>query len=194
MPGRRRNLEIKAIDPDPQATLRAALELGADDEGWLHQRDTYFHAVQGRLKLREAPPEPAELIAYARAELAGPKVSLYRVVQVADHDALIEALSESLGVKVVVEKARRLLRWRNVRIHLDRVEGLGDFVELEAVAASPGGLEVERDRVEELRTTLGIADEHLVAHGYADLLAQRGPGRSARLVRPGRERRGARTK
>src|SRR5436190_13112044 len=104
MPGRRRNLEIKAIDPDPHATLRAALELGAEDAGWLHQRDTYFHAVQGRLKLREAPPEPAEL---------------------------------------------------------------------EAVAASPGGLEVERDRVEELRAALGIADEHLVAHGYADLLTRR---------------------
>ena len=174
MPGRRRNLEIKAVDPDPQATLRAALELGADDAGWLHQRDTYFHAVQGRLKLREAPPEPAELIAYARAELAGPKVSLYRVVPVADHQALIEALSESLGVKVVVEKARRLLRWRNVRIHLDRVDGLGDFVELEAVAASPGGLEVERDRVEELRAVLGITDDQLVAHGYADLFARHG--------------------
>lgn len=172
MPGRRRNLEIKAIDPDPPETLRAALALGAGDEGWLHQRDTYFHAVQGRLKLREAPPEPAELIAYARAELAGPKVSLYRVVQVADHAALTDALRDSLGVKVVVEKTRRVLRWRNVRIHLDRVEGLGDFVELEAVAASPGGLEVERDRVEELRATLGIADEHLVAHGYADLLTR----------------------
>lgn len=71
MPGRRRNREIKAVDLDPQATLRAALEFGADDEGWLHQRDTYFHAVQGRLKLREAPHEPAELIAYARVELAG---------------------------------------------------------------------------------------------------------------------------
>ena len=182
MPGRRRNLEIKAVDPDPQATLRAALELGADDAGWLHQRDTYFHAVQGRLKLREAPPEPAELIAYARAELAGPKVSLYRVVPVADHHALIEALSESLGVKVVVEKARRLLRWRNVRIHLDHVEGLGDFVELEAVAASPGGLEVERDRVEELRAALGIADAQLVAHGYADLLARHRAGRTLRPV------------
>ena len=174
MSGRRRNLEIKAIDPDPAATLRAALELGAQDEGRLHQRDTYFHAVQGRLKLREAPPEPAKLISYARAELAGPKVSLYRVVQVADHAALGEALSESLGVQVVVEKARRRLRWRNVRIHLDHVEGLGDFVELEAVAASPGGLEVERDRVEDLRATLRIADERLVAHGYADLLVRRG--------------------
>ena len=174
MPGRRRNLEIKAIDPDPRATLRAALELGADDEGWLHQRDTYFHAVQGRLKLREAPPEPPELISYARAELAGPKVSLYRVVQVADHTALIEALSDSLGVRVVVEKVRRLLLWRNVRIHLDRVAGLGDFVEIEAVATSPGGLEVERDRVEQLRAVLGIADERLVAVGYADLLVRRG--------------------
>ena len=131
MPRRRRNLEIKAVDPDPQAKLRAALELGAEDAGWLHQRDTYFHAVQGRLKLCEAPPEPAELIAYARAELAGPKVSLYRVV---------------------------------------------------AVATSPGGLEVERDRVEELRAALGIADEHLIAHGYADLLVRRGARGVARLA------------
>ena len=174
MPGKQRNLEIKAIDPDPQATFSAALEIGAQDQGVLRQRDTYFHAVQGRLKLREAPPRPAELIAYDRATLAGPKVSLYRVVPVADHVALGDALGDSLGVRVVVEKVRRLLLWRNVRIHLDRVADLGDFVEIEAVAASPGGLEVERDRVEELRTTLGITDERLVPVGYADLLTGRG--------------------
>jgi adenylate cyclase, class 2 len=171
LPGRERNLEIKAIDADPQATLAAALSFGAEDQGVSHQRDTYFHAVTGRLKLREAPPRPAELIAYARADLAGPKVSHYRVVPVADHLALIDALTDSLGVRCVVEKARHLLRWRNVRIHLDRVVGLGHFVELEAVATSPGGLEVERDRVEQLRATLGIADEQLIAQGYADLLA-----------------------
>jgi adenylate cyclase class 2 len=174
MAGRQRNLEVKAIDPDPQATFAAALELGAQDHGELRQRDTYFHAVQGRLKLREAPPQPPELIAYARAQLAGPKVSLYRIVPVADHVALVDALTESLGVRVVVEKVRRLLLWRNVRIHLDRVADLGDFVEIEAVATSPGGLEVERDRVEELRAVLGIADERLVPVGYADLLTRRG--------------------
>src|SRR3954466_1635807 len=174
MPGRRRNLEVKAVDPDPQATFAAAVAFGACDQGVVLQRDTYFHAVQGRLKLREAPPRPPELISYARAELAGPKVSLYRVVPVADHVALVDALAESLGVRVVVEKARRLLLWRNVRIHLDRVAQLGDFVELEAVATSPGGLEVERDRVEQLRVALGIADERLVAAGYADLLIRRG--------------------
>jgi adenylate cyclase, class 2 len=170
MPGKQRNLEVKAVDLDPRATLDAALGLGAEDQGVTHQRDIYFHAVVGRLKLREAPPRPAELIAYARAELTGPKVSLYRVVAVADHIALVDALTDALGVRCVVEKARRLLLWRNVRIHLDRVAGLGDFVELEAVATSPGGLEVERDRVEELRAVLGIADERLVAQGYADLL------------------------
>jgi adenylate cyclase, class 2 len=182
MPGRRRNLEIKAVDPDPPATLQAAFAFGAEDEGWLHQRDTYFHAVQGRLKLREAPPQPAELIAYARAELTGPKISLYRVVPVTDHLALIDALTDSLGVRVVVEKARRLLRWRNVRIHLDHVDGLGDFVELEAVAASPGGLEVERERVEELRTALGVADEQLVSLGYADLMTHLGTAGIRRLA------------
>jgi adenylate cyclase class IV len=172
MPGRERNLEIKAIDADPEATFAAALRLGAEDRGVLRQRDTYFHAVQGRLKLREAPPLPAELI--ARAELAGPKVSLYRIVPVADHVALSDALADSLGVRVVVEKVRRLLQWRNVRIHLDRVADLGDFVEIEAVATSPGGLEVERDRVEELCAALGIGEERLVAVGYADLLLRRG--------------------
>ena len=140
----------------------------------LRQRDTYFHAVQGQLKLREARPALPELIAYARAELAGPKVSHYNIVAVADHVGLTDALRNSLGVRVVVEKARRLLLWCNVRIHLDRVAGLGDFVELEAVAASPGGLEVERDRVEELRRALGIADERLIAHGYAQLLTRSG--------------------
>jgi adenylate cyclase class 2 len=174
MPRKERNLEIKAIDADPEATFAAAVELGARDHGLLRQRDTYFHAVQGRLKLREAPPQPAELIAYARAELAGPKVSLYRVVPVSDHVALTDALADSLGVRVVVEKVRRLLLWRNVRIHLDRVAGLGDFVEIEAVATSPGGLAVERDRVEELRAALGIVDERLVASGYADLLVRQG--------------------
>jgi adenylate cyclase class IV len=174
MGGKARNLEIKAIDPDPEATFAAALELGAHDQGVLRQRDTYFHAVQGRLKLREAPPQPPELIAYARAERAGPKVSLYRVVAVADHIALSDALADSLGVRAVVEKVRRLLLWRNIRIHLDRVAELGDFVEIEAVATSPGGLEVQRDRVEELCVALGIADERLVALGYADLLIRQG--------------------
>lgn len=174
MAERSRNLEIKAVDPDHASTLAAALELGASDEGFLHQRDTYFHAAAGRLKLREAPPAPAELVSYARSDLEGPKVSHYRVVPVPDPAALTEALTDALGVRLVVTKVRHLLLWENVRIHLDRVEDLGDFIELEAVATRPGGLEVEAQRVAHLRDVLGIADHRLVARGYAELLEGRG--------------------
>ncbi len=169
-----RNLELKAIDPDPAATLAAALAHGAQDRGVLRQRDTYFHAAQGRLKLREQEGEPAELIAYARADRAGPKVSTYRRVPVFDAEALTAALHDVLGTRAVVEKERRLLLHEGVRIHLDRVADLGTFVELEAVAGA-GGVTVQVPRVDALRAALGISDERLVAKGYADLLAR--PGR-----------------
>jgi adenylate cyclase, class 2 len=75
----------------------------------------------------------------------------------------------------VVEKARRLLLWRGVRVHLDTVAGLGHFVELEAVSESPGGLYAEEAKIAELRAALSITDDLLVARGYADLL-EREPG------------------
>ncbi len=166
-----RNLELKAVDPDPAATLAAALALGAEERGVLRQRDTYFHAAQGRLKLREQDGEPAELIAYARADRPGPKVSTYRVVPVLDPEPLAAALHEALGTRAVVEKERRLLVHDGVRIHLDRVARLGAFVELEAVAGG-GGITVLVPRVDALRAVLGITDDRLVARGYADLLGQ----------------------
>jgi adenylate cyclase class 2 len=162
----RRNLELKAVDPAPQQTLDAALALdGAQDHGVLHQRDTYFHAVQGRLKLRESPGSVAELISYRRADREGPKVSNYRVVAVMDPDATAAALADALGVRAVVEKARRLILWRDVRIHLDSVAGLGSFVELEAVSDAPGGLVAEEAKIAQLRAGLGITDDLLVASG-----------------------------
>jgi adenylate cyclase class 2 len=165
-----RNLEIKLHDPDPPRTLEAALAVG-DDAGVLEQRDTYFHAVTGRLKLREIAGATAELIAYARADLEGPKVSHYSIVPVYDPAALVEALGAALGVRAVVEKRRRLVMWRNVRIHLDDVAGLGRFVELEAVAATSGGLEAEKVKVDELRRALRVDDDRLlIARGYAELL------------------------
>ena len=183
MGARRRNLEVKALDADRASTFAAAVELGAEDQGTLEQRDTYFHAVRGQLKLREQPPHPAQLIAYARAEGALPRPSVYRLLEVADHHALASALADSLGVRLVVEKTRRLLTWRNVRIHLDRVAELGDFVELEAVASTADGLEAERPQIERLRTLLGLEDSLLVSAGYVDLLERRRPrGGARRLV------------
>lgn len=173
----RRNVELKARDPDPAATLAAALAHGARDEGVLEQRDTYFAAREGRLKLREerrAGAEPrAQLIAYARADAAAARTSSYRLAPVADPDALRAALAAALGVTGVVAKRRRLLLWEGVRIHLDEVEGLGSWVELEAVAPDGSDLAPEHAKVAELRAVLGMADECVVAEGYAALLGAR---------------------
>jgi homotetrameric cytidine deaminase len=159
----RRNLEIKARDADPRRTLEAALALGAEDGGELTQRDTYFGGARGRLKLREQTPGEAELIQYRRADEEGPRTSEFRVVPIAAADPLREALDAALGTLVVVEKRRRLLLWEGVRIHLDDVDDLGTFVELEAPEDGD-----QQAKVEKLTEALGIADP--IAGSYSDLV------------------------
>jgi homotetrameric cytidine deaminase len=167
----RRNVELKARDRDPARSLERARALGAEDRGDLRQRDTYFATARGRLKLREQEPGGAELIAYERADAAAARESRYRIAPVADGPALREALAAALGATVVVDKRRHLLVWEDVRIHLDEVEGLGAFVELEGVARDESDLSAEVGRVAHVRAELGIADDDLVAAGYADLIA-----------------------
>ncbi|HMJ35135.1 MAG TPA: cytidine deaminase [Baekduia sp.] len=180
-----RNVELKARDPEPERTLHAALAAGAQDQGVLHQRDTYFAAREGRLKLREeragdAAPH-AQLIAYARPDQATARTSAYHLVDVPDPAALTAALDASLGTVVVVDKTRRLLLRDNVRIHLDAVDGLGSWVELEAVAPPESDLAAEHAEVAALRATLGMSDDRVVATGYAALLLEAGAA-TPRLV------------
>jgi homotetrameric cytidine deaminase len=171
-----RNVELKARDADPAGTLRRALAAGAREHGILHQRDTYFAVRHGRLKLREEEPGGATLIAYERPDTAAERVSDYRLVPVADPTALRAALAATDGILAVVGKERRLLLWEDsVRIHLDAVEGLGTFVELEAVAAPDSDLARERDQVARLRDALAIADAALVEGSYADAVLAGAP-------------------
>jgi homotetrameric cytidine deaminase len=165
-----RNVELKARDPSPDDSLERCRALGADDHGELVQRDTYFAGARGRLKLREQEPGGAQLIAYERPDAAHARESRYRIAPVGEPDALRAALDTALGTVVVVDKRRRLLVWEGVRIHLDRVEGLGAFVELEGVAAPGSDLSREGDLVGRLREELAIDDDAVVAVGYADLL------------------------
>jgi homotetrameric cytidine deaminase len=169
-----RNVELKARDPDPAGTLERALALGADDRGEIRQRDTYFSGAHGRLKLREqetgGSPVRDELIEYSRADSSDARTSTYRRVPVSDAAALREALDAAYGTLGTVTKRRRLLLWEGVRIHLDEVEGLGSFLELEAVAEVGSDLSGERDKVQRLRGELGIEDRDLVATSYSDLL------------------------
>jgi homotetrameric cytidine deaminase len=170
-PAARRNIELKARDRDPRRTLALALELGAEDRGTLAQRDTYFAAARGRLKLREEEPGQAHLIAYERPDAVLARESRYTVAPVADPTAERATLGAALGTLVAVAKHRRLLLWEGVRIHLDDVEGLGAFVELEGVAAEDSDLAREHELVARVREQLGIDDEAIVAESYADLLA-----------------------
>ncbi len=168
-----RNIELKARDPDPARSLQASLDLGAEDHGWLQQLDTYFKVPQGRLKLREQDGV-AELIYYERSDEAIERQSQYRIVPIQDADGLKDALGAALGIIVAVEKSRRLLLWRNVRIHLDEVPGLGSFIELEAVAEPDSDLSGEYRNVAELREALDITGERILAAGYSDELLRVG--------------------
>ena len=165
------NVEIKARDADPAATIERCRALGASDHGVLQQRDTYFAGRHGRLKLREETGSAAELIAYRRPDATEPEESAFIRAAADDPASLRAALDAALGATVVVVKRRRLFSWENVRIHLDEVEGLGTFIELEAMVGpglnSPGEAS---EKVARLRVELAIADDSLVPVGYSDLL------------------------
>jgi predicted adenylyl cyclase CyaB len=134
--------------------------------------DVYFRVPEGRLKLRINEPGGAELVFYRRANLDGPKVSDYSVEPVAE--GLAKTLREALETRCVVDKVRGLWLWQNVRIHLDRVAGVGEFIEFEAVLSPDCDADEGLRRVERLRNAFGIADADLVSVGYADLIAQQG--------------------
>ncbi len=165
----RRNLELKARDRDPARSLQVCRDLGAEDRGVLVQRDTYFTVPRGRLKLREEPGVEATLIAYARPDVTGHKESRYRLVPVPDPAELTEALSTTLGIRVVVTKQRHLFIHDAVRIHLDQVDNLGTFIEFEAVVPPGESPRHFESLLAELREAFGIEDSDLVPSSYADL-------------------------
>jgi homotetrameric cytidine deaminase len=162
------NVELKARDPNPEVTAARCLNLGAVDQGTLRQTDTYFVARRGRLKLRSQDGVGSELIAYRRMDTADASESTY--IRAPASESVLEALDSALGTTVVVSKRRRLLAWEGVRIHLDDVDGLGSFIEFEAVLPDAGDLGTARAKVARLRSELGIEDDALVSVGYADLL------------------------
>lgn len=159
--------------------MAACRELGAVESGVLVQRDTYFAAPRGRLKLREEECGKTHLVSYLRPDHPGSRESRYRLVPVERPDELKVALTDSLGIVAVVTKRRRLFLWENVRIHLDRVDDLGDFIELEAVAPPDSDLSREEEQVRSLRTKLGVEDSDLISVSYCDLALGSAPSRSS---------------
>jgi predicted adenylyl cyclase CyaB len=168
-----RNVEIKARVRDPRKVHARAEELSDTSARVLDQEDVFFRVPDGRLKLRTFPDGRGELIFYRRPDAAGPKTSEYFIHRTLDPSSLRDLLTRSLGVRGVVQKRRLLYLVGPTRVHLDEVEGLGSFVELEVVLEegqpSEEGEEVARD----LLRRLGIAIEDRVAGAYIDLLEEK---------------------
>jgi predicted adenylyl cyclase CyaB len=170
-----RNIELKARLRDPEAARRTALRV-ADSPTVLHleQVDTYFHAPNGRLKLREEYGAHAEhkLVFYNRADESGPKQCDYDLLPVADPAAAKALLAAALGVRTVVKKNRTVYFHKNVRIHLDTVDGLGDFLEFEAVMGRGVPEEQGAPLVARLMREFGVSGLDLVTASYCDMMPQ----------------------
>ena len=164
------NIEIKARYKDIERAEENLNAIGAGPAGTFHQKDTYFKVAEGRLKLREVGPDEGHLIYYKREDVPGPKRSDYEIAFTSDPEAMRDMLREILGIWVEVEKSRQVWLWENVRIHLDEVNGLGRFVELEAVT-NEKGIEESHQRVETLMRALEIESGQLVEGSYGDLVA-----------------------
>ncbi|RYZ23307.1 MAG: CYTH domain-containing protein [Chitinophagaceae bacterium] len=138
------------------------------------QKDTYFNVSRGRLKLREGNIENS-LIHYERHNVAGAKQSDVILYEHQPAPALKDALTAALGIKVVVDKRRRIYFVDNVKFHFDRVEGLGTFVEVEAID-SDGSIGIERLKAQcaEWAAFFGIADADYMSDSYSDLLMKAG--------------------
>jgi predicted adenylyl cyclase CyaB len=166
-----RNVEVKVRVDDLEGICSRALALGAEDGGLLHQVDTYFETPGSgtRLKLREHRPGQAELIAYRRPDVPGLRTSDFHLVPVAEPLALRDALAHALGVARQIAKVRHLLLLGRTRIHLDRVEGLGDFLELEVVLAEGDAIADGESEAEHILAQLGLGQQPRIAGSYVDL-------------------------
>jgi adenylate cyclase len=169
-----RNIEIKARLTDIDATLALARPLADGEPQLIAQDDTFFTSAKGRLKLRAFDDGRGELIYYERPDQAGPKTSFYVLSPTASPDTLREALTLAHGQIGRVRKLRTLLLAGRTRIHLDRVEGLGDFMELEVVLADDEPMQDGVAEAHALMAQLGIGADQLIDVAYLDLLRAKG--------------------
>ena len=169
-----RKIEIKARLQSVDALAPKAAALATKGPIELDQDDTFFQCDSGRMKLRVFPNGSGELIFYRRANQHGPKESFYLISPTASPDTLREALAAAYGLAGRVRKHRTLFLAGRTRIHLDRVEGLGDFLELEVVLADGEPAEGGIGEAHELMAKLGVEAAQLIEGAYVDLLARPG--------------------
>lgn len=164
------NIEIKAKIEDFAGVKAIAQKLSDQPGRLIQQEDIFFRTGTGRLKLRILAPDWGELIYYEREDAAGPRQSTYYISTTTDPAALKMVLSIPLGVRGIVRKERWLYLVENTRIHLDQVEGLGSFLELEVVLGPDQTTKQGEAIALNLMAKFGIKETDLIEVAYIDLL------------------------
>lgn len=170
------NIEIKVRYRKTSRTDKILKKIGARFEKTEIQKDTYFNVDRGRLKIRERDPDTPQLIQYFREEEKGPRPSYYEIVHLKNVEKVKGTLEHEHGIRGVVKKRREIWVWKNVRIHFDVVEDLGEFLELESVLVKDVDTEEGGKRVKWLMGKLGISKKDLIGQSYVDLLIERFSG------------------
>ncbi len=168
-----RNIEIKARVADRGKLEALARRLADHGPELIQQDDTFFHCPEGRLKLRDFGNGQGELIFYRRADETGPKTSFYRITPTADPDGLRATLGLALGELGRVVKQRTLYLAGRTRIHLDQVQDLGEFMELEVVLTDDEDETAGLTEAKTLMASLGLAETDLMEGAYLDWLQRR---------------------
>lgn len=170
-----RNVEIKAQVDSLTAIEPLAAALSGQEPVFIAQDDTFFTCTHGRLKLRAFADGTGELIFYQRTDDTGPKESFYVISPTDSPSTLRDALTRAYGAIGRVKKQRTVFMAGRTRIHLDNVEGLGEFLELEVVLRDGESAEAGMEEARTLMQSLGVAPTQLLSGAYLDLLADRRP-------------------
>ena len=175
-----RNIEIKARIAGAARLLPKIAAVADQGPIEIRQDDTFFRCDTGKLKLRAFSKDEGELIFYRRADGGGPRESFYLRSATSAPGALRQALYLAYGVAGRVRKRRTLFIAGRTRIHLERVLGLGQFLELEVVLKKGESARSGVSEARRLMALLGIAPSQLVESAYVDLLAQKRAPRRGR--------------
>jgi adenylate cyclase class 2 len=166
------NFEFKARTAELGKLEKKFLELNPKFIGEDNQTDTYFKVSNGRLKLREGNIENA-LIWYKRENSAGAKQSDVLLYQHLPDKTLKDILSKVHGIKVIVEKSRRIYFIDNVKFHFDTIRGLGTFIEVEAIDKDgSSGIEKLKEQADKYAEFFNIREEDFVAISYSDMFSE----------------------
>ena len=169
------NIEFKAQCNNPERIKKILTSRNADYKGVDCQVDTYFKVNTGRLKLREGEIERA-LIYYSRKDTKEPKQSNVTLLPIDSKSSTIlkEILTNSLGILVIVAKQRSIYFIENIKFHIDTVEELGSFIEVEAIDVDGTiGIEKLQEQCQAFLKLFEISKEDLIPTSYSDLLLQK---------------------